>query len=108
MQKLMVVQLSFKCPKAFNELIPCNGGWYCNGCHKVVHDFRGKQEKEIAAVFNQHNQNMCGLFEADRILVNSHTPKWRKWLSAVVIAMGFTGLYHKTYAQNNEITVNIE
>jgi hypothetical protein len=45
------------------------------------------------------------MFEADRIRVTAPLPKWRKWLSAAVIAMGFTGLYHAASAQTHNKTV---
>ncbi|MES2279569.1 MAG: energy transducer TonB [Bacteroidota bacterium] len=99
MEQLNAIQLSFKCPKAFNELMPCAGGWYCNGCHKIVHDFRGKPEHEILDIFGKNGHKVCGMFEADRIRITTPLPKWRKWLAAAVLAMGFTGLHHTLLAQ---------
>lgn len=99
MEELNHINLSFKCPKAFNELQPCQGGWYCNGCHKLVHDFRGKPEQEIIDIFAAYNYKLCGLFEADRIRVNPALPKWRKWAAAAVLTLGFTGLHQALMAQ---------
>jgi hypothetical protein len=99
MEQLNGISLAFRCPKAFNKLKPCSGGWYCNGCHKLVHDFRGKPENEIQLIFNAQGENLCGLFEADRIQISTALPKWRKWLSAAVLAIGFTGLHQTLMAQ---------
>lgn len=99
MEQLSTMSLAFKCPKAFDELLPCNGGWYCNGCHKLVHDLRGKTEEEIGQLFARQGYKMCGLLEADRIRVDVPISKWRKWLSAAVLALGFTGLYQTLVAQ---------
>lgn len=99
MEQLQTIGLSFKCPKVLNELQPCNGGWYCNGCQKLVHDFRGKTEQEIQQAFAESNYKLCGMFEADRIQIATPLPKWRRWATAAMIAMGFTGLYHAGFAQ---------
>jgi len=97
--KLNQISLSFKCPKAFNELQPCEGGWYCNGCDKLVHDLRGKSEVEMLDLIAANNYKLCGLFEADRIRVNPALSKWRKWAAAAVLTLGFTGLHQTLLAQ---------
>lgn len=60
---------------------------------------RGKSEEEIQDVFKSNGKNLCGLFEADRIRISTPLPKWHKWLSAAVLALGFTGLHQTLLAQ---------
>jgi protein TonB len=65
----------------------------------MVHDFRGMDEQAISIFIAENNGKVCGMFEADRIRISPPLPKWRKWLSAAMMAMGFTGLYHTAFAQ---------
>lgn len=91
MEPLQNVGLSFKCPVAVGELSPCAGGFYCNGCHKIVRDFRGKTEDEIIAEFTAAGNKLCGMFEADRIKVRQ--PLWHKWVAGVLFSVGLAGWY---------------
>jgi len=99
MEPLQNIKLTFKCPKQLNELQPCNGDWYCDGCQKIVHDFRGMTETQVAHAFAASDYRMCGIFEADRIQVVPQQNKWLKWVSAAMLALGMTGLYQRIYAQ---------
>jgi hypothetical protein len=99
MKQLQTLSLLFKCPMAFSELIPCNGGYYCHGCQKIVHDFRGKTEDEIKTVFAANGRKLCGMFEADRIQISTPLPKWRKWAAAAVLTLGFNSLHQTLMAQ---------
>ncbi len=98
METLQNIKLSFKCPKQLNELQPCNGDWYCDGCQKIVHDFRGMTEGQVMDAFAKSNSQVCGLFEADRIQVLPQQ-KWSRWLSAAMLALGMTTLHERLYAQ---------
>lgn len=99
MEQLQDIGLKFKCSKASDELIPCAGGWYCNGCHKIVHDMRGKSESEVKSTLAANNYKMCGMFEADRIRISTPLSKWRKWGTAALLAFGLTGLKQRLFAQ---------
>lgn len=88
MEAFEKIQLSFKCPKALNELQPCQSNWYCDGCQKMVHDFRGMEEQQILEVFKQSGHKLCGIYDADRIKVLPQKPVWHKW--AAVMALGVT------------------
>ncbi|QJD95083.1 energy transducer TonB [Mucilaginibacter robiniae] len=99
MKPLQTIQLSFKCPKAFDKLIPCQDGWYCEGCQKLVQDFRGTSESELRQIVAQSPQRICGLFETDCITIKPHQHRWQKWLSASIMALGLTGLPQTIFAQ---------
>jgi TonB family protein len=88
MEPLQNIKLSFKCPKQLNELQPCNGDWYCDGCHKIVYDFRGMNETQVMDAFAKNNYQMCGIFDAGRIEVLPQLPKWFKWVSAAMLFLG--------------------
>lgn len=100
MQTYQSFHLTFNCPKAFDELKPCNGGWYCNGCHKVVHDFRGMDEQQIRDAFLKSGKNICGMYDADRINIGKKQPRLKKWLSAAMLTLGLNTLHHVVFAQN--------
>ena len=99
MQPYQNIRLNFRCPKAFNELKPCSGGWYCDGCHKMVHDFRGMSETQIREAFIKSGKGLCGMYDADRMAIAPNQPKIKKWLSAVMVTLGFAGLHHTAMSQ---------
>src|ERR1700712_4265497 len=82
------IQLAFKCPKALDELQPCQSNWYCDGCRKMVYDFRGMEEAQILQAFAQSGQKLCGVYDADRIKILPQQPRWHKWASTAVMALG--------------------
>ena len=93
METLQNIKLSFKCPKQLNELQPCNGDWYCDGCRKIVHDFRGMSEAQILDTFAKSEYKMCGMFDAGRIEVLPKYGKWFKWASAAMVFLGLTSCH---------------
>ncbi|SDE31056.1 hypothetical protein SAMN05216464_105183 [Mucilaginibacter pineti] len=103
MQPYQNIRLNFRCPKAFDELKPCNGGWYCDGCHKMVHDFRGMDEQQIRNAFLKSSKGLCGMYDADRMTSAPKQPKMKKWFSATMVALGFAGLHQAAMAQATSI-----
>jgi TonB family protein len=105
-QRLQKIKLSFKCPKQLNELQPCNGDWYCDGCNKIVHDFRGMSEVQILGIISC-GQHPCGIFEPNRIEVLPQQNKWLRWASAAMLALGLTSCYNMAIGQT-EKPINIQ
>ena len=103
METLQHIQLTFKCPKTLTELTLCNSDWYCKGCHKVIRDFRGMAEADIMSSIDLTSKMHCGIFDADRITY-APQPKWRRWLSAGLMAMGLTTLHNAVLAQQKRAT----
>lgn len=93
MEPLQNIKLSFKCPKQLSELQSCNGDWYCDGCKKMVYDFRGMTEDQIMACFAKSNYKMCGMFDAGRVEVLTQHSKWFKWASATMLFLGLTSCH---------------
>ncbi len=98
MEPLQNIKLSFKCPKQLNELQPCNGDWYCDGCQKIVYDFRGMSEAQVLAGFVKTDYKMCGLFEASRIEVLPQN-RWFRWASAAMMFLGLTSCHDYVLGQ---------
>ncbi|OCX51736.1 hypothetical protein BEL04_17125 [Mucilaginibacter sp. PPCGB 2223] len=101
METLQNIKLSFKCPKQLNELQPSNGDWYCDGCRKVVRDFRGMSEAQILEVFAKNEYRICGLFEAGRVEVLPRQNTWLRWASAAMLFLGLTACHQQ--AENNHL-----
>jgi hypothetical protein len=99
MEPLQNIKLSFKCPKQLNELRPCNGDWYCDGCRKMVYDFRGMTDAQVLESFVKNNYKMCGLFETDRVQVVPHHNKWFRWASAAMLFLGLTSCHDYVFGQ---------
>ncbi|MDN3579452.1 energy transducer TonB [Mucilaginibacter flavus] len=102
MEALQHIQLTFKCPKTLAELTPCNNDWYCKGCHKVIRDFRGMAEADIIGSIDFSNKMHCGIFDADRI-TSIPQPKWQRWFSATLMALGLTALNNVVLAQHKKL-----
>jgi hypothetical protein len=96
------IALSFKCPKQLNQLQPVNGDYYCDGCKKAVHDFRGMTEAQVLEVIANNSRTTCGIFESGSINVMPQHGKWLKWASAAMLALGITGLHNRLFAQANK------
>lgn len=92
------IKLSFKCPKQLNDLQPCNGDWYCDGCKKIVYDFRGMSETQVLTSLVKNNYKMCGLFEAGRIQVLPQS-RWFRWASAAMLFLGLASCHDYVLGQ---------
>ncbi|MEO6524695.1 MAG: energy transducer TonB [Mucilaginibacter sp.] len=88
MEAFQNIQLSFKCPKALDELQPCGGGWHCNSCKQMVFDFRGMSEDEILEIFRQSGKPLCGMYDANRIKIAPQRPEWYRLASAAMLLLG--------------------
>ena len=97
------IMMTYKCPKALDELQPCQSNWYCSGCQQMVHDFRGMAENEILDTFKKNGQELCGIYDAQRLTVLPKTPKWQRWLSAAMITLGISTLYQMVFAQESQL-----
>jgi len=95
MEAFQNIKLSSRCPKQLNELQPCNGDWYCDGCKKIVYDFRGMTEEQVIAGFAKNNYKMCGIYDAGRIQVLPRYGKWFRWASAAMLFLGLTSCHSK-------------
>jgi hypothetical protein len=98
MDQFQDIRLTFKCPKTLNDLTACNNDWYCAGCNKVIMDFRGMEEARIINSLNNGDKIHCGIFDATRIAYTPQ-PKWQRWASAGLIALGLTTLNSRVFAQ---------
>lgn len=101
MEPFEKIKLSFKCPKALNELQPCHDNWYCEGCEKMVYDFRGMSEEAILDAFAKSKTKLCGIYDANRIEVINHWPKWFRLASAALMALGVSALNSCSFGQKH-------
>jgi len=96
------IALSFKCPKQLNQLHPVNGDYYCDGCQKTVHDFRGMTEAQVLEAMSKSARQTCGIFEKERITVLPQMPRWLKWASAAMMFFGVTSIHENVLAQTKK------
>lgn len=99
MQPVKPIQLSFKCPKSLSELKPCEEGYYCGSCRKIVHDLRGLSEDAIIARITENAGELCGIVEAQKVGIKPRMTGWKRWASAAILTLGLTGLYQTLFAQ---------
>lgn len=88
MEAFQNIQLSFKCPKALDELKPCQSNWYCDGCRKMVYDFRGMEEAQIVETFTKSGEQLCGIYDTNKLKPVPSTTFIPKW----VFVFGITAL----------------
>ena len=92
MEAFQNIQLSFKCPKALDELQPCQSNWYCDGCRKMVYDFRGMEEGQILDAFNKSGTPLCGIYDAPRMKLEALKLKTPRWATAALFVFGITAM----------------
>ncbi|HEX8022456.1 MAG TPA: hypothetical protein VF500_21060 [Mucilaginibacter sp.] len=61
-------------------------------------DFRGVHEEQILNSLSNADKIHCGIFDAGRITYTAQ-PKWQRWLSAGLIALGLTTVNCRVFAQ---------
>lgn len=85
--------------------MPCQSNWYCDGCRKMVYDFRGIEEEQILNLFAQNGKALCGIYDADRITVLPQKAKWIRAISSAVIALSVALLNSCGFGQKDKVYV---
>jgi hypothetical protein len=100
MEQLNNIELTSPCSKTIGELMPCEGGWFCNACNKKVHDFRQMSEEAILNKIGI-NTNICGAFKYEQINLAPRHFSFKRWLFTSFLAVGFSGLHQVVFAQSD-------
>jgi hypothetical protein len=83
------IRLPEACHQDWNTMPLQDNGRFCASCSKCVIDFTTKTDKEIIAVFQENNGQVCGTFrndQLDRLLLpagNLPTSRWKTFLLAI-------------------------
>lgn len=59
--------LKFPCSQRPDSMKKSEKGFYCQGCDKSIHDFRGKNKEEIMEVLCSSTTEVCGVFDTPMI-----------------------------------------
>lgn len=86
-------ELTYSCSKFERRLTPNKKeGFDCATCQCAVHDFRGKNEKEIRQILQQSQGRICGVFNKDQV-ENSRAASAQamfKWAFVAVFILGWS------------------
>lgn len=59
--------MSLPCKQSYERMQQRDGGYYCESCEKVLHDFRQKTNEEIHQVITAGPGKVCGVFNNHQI-----------------------------------------
>ena len=66
-KKKIQIKIPEPCHKKFAEMIPAQGGSFCDSCEKIVVDFTNLTDHEIANTFIKNQGKICGQFRKDQL-----------------------------------------
>lgn len=105
------------CHKKFSEMIPAQGGSFCDSCEKIIIDFTSMTDQEIANAFNKNKGKICGQFRKDQLnrkinltptAINSYRAKAASILLSGVLTAGVANAQINTTTpqiiENQQIT----
>lgn len=59
--------MSLPCKQSHERMKQRDGGYYCESCEKVLHDFRQKTNEEIHQTITTSPGKVCGIFQSHQI-----------------------------------------
>ncbi len=104
-KKNIQINIPEPCHKKFNELIPAQGGNFCDSCEKIVMDFTNMTDNEIAQIFLKNKGKICGQFRKDQLgrkinltspPINSYRGKAASLLLSGVLTAGLANAQSNT------------
>lgn len=66
-KKKIQLNIPEPCHKKFTEMIPAQGGSFCDSCEKIIVDFTNMTDNEIANTFIKNKRKICGQFRKDQL-----------------------------------------
>jgi len=94
--------LKFSCSQNWDNMTGAKGGRHCDKCNKTVYDFTNSKTNEFRAIMAENNHNVCGRFTKEQVTAVI-VPKWKKWVSAALLVVGFGFLTRESEAQTISI-----
>ncbi|WNJ18797.1 carboxypeptidase-like regulatory domain-containing protein [Pontibacter sp. G13] len=79
------------CHQVWDEMPTCDQGRICQTCDKVIHDFRGKSDWDIALAHAKTSEPVCGIYDRRRLdhdkRLSSVSLLPRKWWMAGILGL---------------------
>src|ERR1700761_5156166 len=99
--KIENIKLRFKCNMDWDEMTDLNDSKYCDKCRKKVYDFTQSNLNEFEKILIENNYKVCGRYSEEQMApaIHKHKTVWHKWLSAVMVLLGFHFYTEKASAQ---------
>lgn len=97
------------CHEKWSDMHKRQNGRFCNSCQKTVIDFSQMSDREVAAIFNKADDNLCGKFRNDQLNrpVHFEQPKsLRRTWSAFGLLV--PGLFLSSNIQAQELNRKVE
>lgn len=62
-----MINLSFNCPESTIDMPKKGDGFYCGSCNRIIVDYSGKSNAEIAALLKKSTEKNCGIFKSNQV-----------------------------------------
>lgn len=83
--------MQFNCPENVGEMIQENGKFNCQSCSRLITDFRGMSNEEIADEIARNSGKTCGVLESNQI-VNPERSRFNALFRMAFAAVFILGL----------------
>lgn len=114
MKKPVQITMPEPCPVKKELLTPVDGGWFCGGCQKKVHDYTNYTDEQLARIY-KNKEGYCGMFFDSQINRPLILPKRKKNLSFAatgavmsLFTLGSINLYSQEKPAKTEKIVSYE
>ena len=91
-RRSLTLSIPQPCSENWAAMTPTAQGRHCAACDKVVVDFTRMTDAEVVAWLQKQSGKICGRVRADQlarpVFAPDYSPLWRKWLAAVMVALG--------------------
>ncbi len=94
-----MVELSFNCPEDPNEMKLFKGNRKCESCSRLITDYTGMSNKEVALALRKSQENACGVFRGDQ-LVTPETSRMGSLFRLAIAAVFVFGLNVNSFGQD--------
>lgn len=62
-----MIDLAFNCPENTANMPKRDDGFYCGSCNRMIVDYSGKSNAEIAALLKKSTEKNCGVFKSNQV-----------------------------------------
>ena len=89
MSKYLSIHIPTSCHKSWDNMTPVNQGRHCESCEKIVVDFTGMSDIQLANFFAKKKENVCGRFYSNQLYTAIAIPKkeiqWLKYFFTITL-----------------------
>jgi len=100
--KQFELKIPTPCQQSWQQMMPDEGGRYCQQCSKTVVDFTALNQTQILQYFQEHKSAVCGRFQPEQLKVYSTQPNNIFSQTRLLLTTGLTFVSFLASAQTIE------